>query len=122
MTTIEQAAGILTSKYDMGSTKDAISKGVEYGKEIGENIDNLFNFGSNVLKSKTDKNVDPFAEQREEFMEIINDEELSFGDKIGKINNKFEESAGIKTLLFKGIELGVKIVDWVKGLFSKSEE
>ena len=122
MTTIEQVANILGSNYDINATKGMISKGLEYGMEVGENIGNLLNFSLDVLKSKTDKNVDPFAEQREEFLEIINNEELSFSDKIGQINDKYEECSGIKTSMFKGIELGIKVVDWVKGLFSGKSE
>jgi hypothetical protein len=123
MTTTEQVTNILGSKYDINATKGTISKGVEYGMEVGKNIGNLFNFSLDVLKSKTDKNVDSFAEKREEFLEIINNEELSFSDKIGQINDKYEECGGIKTSMFKGIELGTKVVDWVKGLFfGKSEE
>ncbi|MBR5304474.1 MAG: hypothetical protein IKU37_06580 [Candidatus Gastranaerophilales bacterium] len=122
MATTEQVTNILGSKYDINATKGTISKGVEYGMEVGENIGNLFNFSLDVLKSKTDKNIDPLAEQREEFLEIINNEELSFIDKIGQINDKYEECGGIKISMFKGIELGIKVVDWIKSLFSGKSE
>ena len=113
MTTIQQATNVLTSK---AST-------IEFGKEIGENIADLFGFTSDIMKSKNDKIVDLFTEQPKELLEIINNEEMSFGDRVGQINDKLKEYSGVKVSFFKGVELGTKIVDWFKGLFSnKSKE